>query len=131
VAMDENHHFLFYRDAAKACIEIDPNQAVEAMERQVVGFAMPGEGIPDFTAHAKVIAAAGIYDLSAHYEQILEPIVMRYWDLPNIEGLNAEAEQARERAIAYIEKSKRVSERIKARREKKAAEEAEGAVAVG
>ena len=127
VAMDENHHFLFYRDMAKAAMEIDPSQAVEAMERQVIGFAMPGEGIPDFNVHAKAIANAGIYDLAAHYEQILEPIVLRYWDLPGVEGLNAEAEQARERAIAYIEKSKRVADRIMARREAKAAAEAEGA----
>lgn len=130
VAMDENHHFLFYRDAAKASIDIDPNHAVEAMERQIIGFAMPGEGIPDFAAHAKLIASAGIYDLAAHYEQILEPIVLRYWDLPNIEGLNGEAEQARERTIAYIEKSKRVADRIKTRREAKEAAAADG-VAVG
>ncbi len=125
VAMDENHHFLFYRDIAKAAIEIDASQAVEAMERQIVGFAMPGEGIPGFSEHAKAIAGAGIYDLAAHYEQILEPIVLRYWDLPNIEGLTAEAEQARDRAIAYIEKSKRVADRIKTRREAKAAKAAE------
>lgn len=119
VAMDENHHFLFYRDVAKASIGIDPSQAVQAMERQITQFAMPGEGIPDFNVHAKAIASAGIYDLAAHYEQILEPIVLRYWDLPNLEGLNAEAEQARERTIAYIEKSKRVADRIKTRREAK------------
>jgi acyl-[acyl-carrier-protein] desaturase len=101
------------------------------MERQIVGFAMPGEGIPDFAAHAKLIASAGIYDLAAHYEQILEPIVLRYWDLPNIEGLNGEAEQARERAIAYIEKSKRVADRIKSRREAKEAAAAENGVSVG
>ena len=125
VAMDENHHFLFYRDVAKAATDIDPSQAVEAMERQIVGFAMPGEGIPDFGIHAKAIAAAGIYDLAAHYEQILEPIVLRYWDLPNLEGLTPEAEQARERAIAYIEKSKRVADRIKTRREAAEARKAE------
>ncbi|MGB5758482.1 MAG: acyl-ACP desaturase [Acidimicrobiales bacterium] len=125
VAMDENHHFLFYRDAAKAAMDIDPSQAVQAMERQITNFAMPGEGIPDFAAHAKIIASAGIYDLAAHYEQILEPIVLRYWDLPNIEGLDAEAEQARERTIAYIEKSARVAKRIKARREAKEAKAAD------
>ncbi len=125
VAMDENHHFLFYRDAAKAAMEIDPSQAVEAMERQITNFAMPGEGIPDFHAHAKIIASAGIYDLAAHYEQILEPIVLRYWDLPNVEGLTAEAEQARERTITYIEKSARVASRIKTRREAKEAKAAE------
>ena len=126
VAMDENHHFLFYRDAAKAAIAIDPSQAVEAMDRQIIGFAMPGEGIPDFAAHSKAIAAAGIYDLAAHYEQILEPIVLRYWDLPNIEGLSAEAEQARERTMAYIEKSRRVADRLKSRREAREARATEG-----
>lgn len=127
VAMDENLHFLFYRDMAKAAMAIDPSQAVEAMERQIIGFSMPGEGIPDFTAHAKAIAAAGIYDLAAHFEQILEPIVLRYWDLPNLEGLTGEAEAARERVIAYIEKSKRVADRIEARRR---AREAEGEAAL-
>ena len=129
VAMDENHHFLFYRDMAKAAMEIDPSQAVEAMERQIVGFTMPGEGIPDFAAHAKVIASVGIYDLMAHYEQILEPIVLRYWDLPNIEGLSGEAEAARERVIAHIEKSRRVAERIASRRKAREAEQAENGVA--
>lgn len=116
VAQDENHHFLFYRDSAKAAIAVDPSQSVEAMERQVIGFSMPGEGIPHFTAHARAIAAAGIYDLAVHHEQILEPIVVRYWDLPNLTGLTPEAEQSRERTMAYIDKSKRVAERLTARR---------------
>lgn len=126
VAIDENHHFLFYRDMAKAAIEADPSHAVEAIERQVIGFAMPGEGIPDFSAHAKVIASAGIYDLAAHYEQILEPIVLRYWDLPNLTGLTGEAEQARETTMKYIEKSKRVADRLKSRREERQAVAAAG-----
>jgi len=121
VAIDENHHFLFYRDMAKAAIDANPSHAVEAICRQVIGFAMPGEGIPDFAAHAKVIASAGIYDLAAHYEQILEPIVLRYWDLPNLTGLTAEAEQAREKTMKYIEKSKRVADRLKSRREEREA----------
>ncbi len=117
VAIDENHHFLFYRDAAAAAMEIDPSQAVEAMERQIIGFAMPGEGIPSFTAHARVIASTGIYNLAVHYEQILEPIVVKFWNLPGIEGLSGEAEQSRERVMAYIEKSARVATRLREREE--------------
>jgi acyl-[acyl-carrier-protein] desaturase len=119
VASDENHHFLFYRDMAKAVIEVDPSRAVEAMERQIIGFTMPGDGIPDFGRHAKTIAAAGIYDLALHHEQILEPIVLRYWGLPELAGLDAAAEAARERTIDYIEKSGRVAKRIRERREAK------------
>ena len=108
---------VYFSGARWSALELDPSQAVEAMERQIIGFAMPGEGIPDFNTHAKAIAAAGIYDLHAHYEQILEPIVLRFWDLPNLTGLTGEAEASRERTIAYIEKSKRVADRIKERRE--------------
>ena len=63
VAADENLHHLFYRDLTSAAIELDPSTAVPAIERQVVGFEMPGTGIPDFAAHAAAIAKAGIYDL--------------------------------------------------------------------
>ena len=116
VAIDENHHFLFYRDIAQAGFEADPSTMVLALENEVVNFAMPGTGIPDFAAHAKRIARAGIYDLVAHYEQILDPVVMNFWGLPELVGLNSEAEAARERTVAFIEKSGRVANRMKERR---------------
>ncbi|MGH1502529.1 MAG: acyl-ACP desaturase [Acidimicrobiales bacterium] len=127
VAADENHHFLFYRDIAQAGFERDPSQMMLALERQVVGFEMPGTGIPDFASHAKLIAQAGIYDIALHYEQILEPIVLNYWKIADVEGLSGEAEAARERLIAYIEKNRRVAERVTARR----AAQAEKAAANG
>jgi acyl-[acyl-carrier-protein] desaturase len=118
VAADENLHQLFYRDMATACLELDPDGMVCAMERQVTGFTMPGLGIPGFSEHAKRIAAAGIYDLAVHHEQILAPIVQRHWELESIEGLSAEGEQARERLVKHLAKSERVAKRIAARRER-------------
>lgn len=122
VAIDENHHFLFYRDIATAGFEYDPSQMMKALERQLIGFAMPGTGIPDFAEHSKRIANAGIYDLVAHYDKIIEPVVLREWKVETIEGLDAEAEQARERVVKYINKSGRVADRIRAKRDAKAAE---------
>ena len=116
VAADENLHQLFYRDLASACLEVDPDGMVSAMERQVTSFAMPGTGIPGFAEHAKRIASAGIYDLSVHHEQILVPIVLRTWNLAGIEGLSPAAEQARERLMAYLAKSERVATRLAERR---------------
>ena len=52
VAADENLHHLFYRDLTAAAIELDPSRLVQAIERQVVEFEMPGAGIPGFAAHA-------------------------------------------------------------------------------
>lgn len=118
VASDENLHQLFYRDLAKAAIEVDPSGMVMAMEEEVTKFAMPGVGIPGFAEHAKRIANAGIYDLAIHHEQILVPMVLRTWELESIEGLDAEAEQARERIVKYLAKSERVAKRLADRKAK-------------
>jgi acyl-[acyl-carrier-protein] desaturase len=116
VAGDENLHHVFYRDAATAALELDPSEAVLAMERQVCGFAMPGTGIPEFNRHSKAIAQAGIYDFTIHHDQILEPIVLGHWNLAGIEGLSPEAEVSRERTIKYIGRVKKAGERMNARR---------------
>lgn len=118
VAGDENLHHVFYRDAATAALELDPSEAVLAMERQVCGFAMPGTGIPEFNRHSKAIAQAGIYDFTIHHDHILEPIVLEHWNLPGLEGLSAEAEASRERTIKYISRVKKAGERMGARRER-------------
>lgn len=117
VAADENMHHLFYRDLATAALAISPNTLVPALERQVTGFAMPGLGIPGFAAHAAAIAKAGVYDLVIHHEQILVPMVLRHWQVDKLEGLDAEAEQSRERLMAYLAKSERVATRLAERRE--------------
>ena len=121
VAADENLHFLFYRDAMSAVFELDPSAAVIATEKQATSFAMPGVGIPEFNAHAKAIADAGIYDLAIHHDQILQPVVMREWGVADLEGLSAEAEQARERLIRYIGRVGKVGRRVAARREERLA----------
>ncbi len=122
VASDENLHQIFYRDLAHAAIEVDPSGMVIAMEQQVTSFAMPGVGIPDFERHAAAIARAGIYDLAVHHDQILAPVVLRQWNVEQIEGLNADAEQARERLMKRMAKSERVARRVTERRERQLAE---------
>jgi acyl-[acyl-carrier-protein] desaturase len=122
VASDENLHQLFYRDLAAAALQVDPSGMVKAMEHEVTQFSMPGTGIPGFAEHAKRIANAGIYDLAIHHEQILVPVVMRTWGLEEIEGLDAEAEEARERIVAYLAKSERVAKRLSERKERQRTE---------
>lgn len=121
VAADENLHHLFYRDLAGAAIQMAPNTMMHAIEREVVGFSMPGLGIPGFAAHASAIAKAGVYDLAIHHDQILEPMLLRHWQIDRLEGLDAAAEQARERVMARLTKSERVARRLTERREAAAA----------
>ncbi len=97
---------------------LDPSSMVLAMEVQVRDFEMPGAGVEGFRDIAKAIARAGIYDLAIHHDQILVPVIMRHWRLESLEGLTPEAEQARERLVARIEKIGRVGHRLAGDREK-------------
>src|SRR5712671_6001371 len=112
VAADENLHYLFYRDLVSAALEIDPSATMMAIERQVRTFEMPGTGIPDFNALAMAIADTGIYDLAVHHDSVIAPVVLRHWDIQAVEGLDADAEAARAKCLAYIARVQRVGTRI-------------------
>ena len=127
VAADENFHYLFYRDITSAAIEVDPSSVVCAIDRQISDFEMPGTGIVGFSEHSRAIASAGIYNLAIHYSQILVPVVLRHWNLEGIEGLSAEAEQARERIVTLLGRLEKASARMNERTARRAARaEADG-----
>jgi acyl-[acyl-carrier-protein] desaturase len=109
VMTDENFHYIFYKDLVNAALKVDPSALVIAIEAQVRDFEMPGTGIPNFSEHAKAIAKAGIYDMQIHHDQILQPVVMREWDVANLEGLTPEADKAREALIHRIERIGRIA----------------------
>ncbi|MEN9553365.1 MAG: hypothetical protein RLY24_960 [Actinomycetota bacterium] len=127
LSTDENRHHLFYRDMVTKLLELNPSLAVEALERQIVNFAMPGVGIPGFAEHSKAIAQAGIYDFAIHHEKIIVPLVFRQWAIDKVEGLNATAEKARENLMRHIERVGKVAKRQADRRA--AALEAAAAIA--
>jgi len=127
VAADENLHYLFYRDAMSAVIEADPSAAVIAIFNQVRAFAMPGVGIPGFADHARLIADAGIYDLAIHHDKILHPVIVRDWRIEHLEGLSAEAEQARQGLMRHIARVDKVGRRLSERRAERQSAEASAA----
>lgn len=116
VAADENLHHLFYRDLATAAFAVQPDEMMAAVERQVTGFEMPGVGIPGFATHARRIAAAGIYDLAVHHQQILIPVVVRHWAVDTMSGLGDLGNRAREAIMSRLARSARVAERMLERR---------------
>jgi acyl-[acyl-carrier-protein] desaturase len=101
IALDENLHYAFYRDVAAAVLELAPSAMVLAMKRQVTGFAMPGLELPGFREKAITIAAAGIYDLRIHHDQVLCP-VLKHWKLRELRGLSDDAERARDAILAFL-----------------------------
>ncbi|KJF15818.1 acyl-ACP desaturase [Acidithrix ferrooxidans] len=117
VASDENLHHLFYRDLTLAALERNPSETLEAIERQVRSFSMPGTGIDGFTEHSKNIAKEGIYDFSLHYDQVIVPVVLRNWRICELSGLTPEADAARERLMKFIARLEVAARRTRARRD--------------
>lgn len=112
VATDENLHYVFYRDMAQGAIELDPSEMVMAMHRQIINFAMPGAGIPGFREKAKAMAAAGVYNLRIHLEQVLRPVLEKHFRLAHLDGLTDRAKQAREEIFEHLERLERVARRL-------------------
>ena len=94
VAADENLHMVFYRNLLGAALELDPNQTMRAITDVVTNFAMPGTDIAGFQRKAVEMAIAGVYDIRQHRDDVVAP-VLRFWNVFEIEGLDAEGEQAR------------------------------------
>ena len=101
IAQDENLHMLFYRNLLAASLELAPNQAMRAITEVVKSFEMPGSTIENFTRKSVQIALAGIYDLRIHHDDVLAP-VLRAWGVWDIEGLDAEGEQARQELADFL-----------------------------
>jgi acyl-[acyl-carrier-protein] desaturase len=102
IALDENLHYVFYRDVTSAALEIEPSETMLAIGRQVLGFAMPGFELPDFRKKAISIAKAGIYDLRIHHDQVLTPVLFKKWHLEDVSGLTDEAERARDEVVQAL-----------------------------
>jgi acyl-[acyl-carrier-protein] desaturase len=128
VAADENFHFLFYRDLTSAALEIAPSIVLPAIERQVREFEMPGTGIPGFKQHAEAIARGGLYNLQQHHDQILQPVVVKWWKIESLQGLTSEAEIARDAVLDRVQRIGKAARRL-ADRAREAAERAKTALA--
>ena len=126
IAIDENLHMAFYRDVLGAALELDPSAAVRAIAQQVMAFEMPGAGMADFRRKALEIARAGIYDLRVHHDDVVWPL-LRHWNYFAVEGLDAEAEQARTDLATFLERLNAMAARYDARREEREARVAEAA----
>jgi acyl-[acyl-carrier-protein] desaturase len=124
IAADENLHMIFYRDLIRAALEIAPDQTVIAIAAEVIGFQMPGTGIPGFTRKGVRIADAGIYDIRIHRDDVLMP-VLRHWKVLDVTFGTPEAQQAQADLAKHLDDLEQLAlrheERRDARRERAAA----------
>lgn len=101
IATDENLHMVFYRNLVAAALDRAPDATMCAIRDEVVGFEMPGQGMPGFARNSVVIAKAGIYDLRLHHDEVITP-VLRFWKVFDRDDLGPAGEQAREELAAFV-----------------------------
>jgi acyl-[acyl-carrier-protein] desaturase len=127
VAADENLHMVFYRNIVAAALEIEPDATMKAIRDEVVGFQMPGQGMPNFLRNSATIAKAGIYDLRLHHDDVIAP-VLRFWKIFSREDFGPVGEKAREELAAFLadldEQATRFVEKREKQRERTAAKAA-------
>jgi acyl-[acyl-carrier-protein] desaturase len=116
VAADENLHMIFYRNLLQGALALDPNHTMRAIADVVKQFAMPGTDIAGFQRKAVQMAVAGVYDLRQHKDDVVAP-VLRFWNVFEIEGLDAEGEPARLELAEFMEELEKQALRFEDKRD--------------
>jgi acyl-[acyl-carrier-protein] desaturase len=101
ISTDENLHMVFYRNLMAAAFDVAPDETMQAVRDEVVGFAMPGAGMTDYLRNSVVIAKAGIYDLRLHHDEVVAPIV-KFWRVFDRTDLGPVGEAAREELATFM-----------------------------
>ena len=101
IATDENLHMVFYRNLVSAALDRAPDATMGAIRDEVVGFQMPGEGMPGFMRNSVTIAKAGIYDLRLHHDEVIAP-VLRFWKVWDRDDFGPAGEQARDELAGFM-----------------------------
>ncbi len=117
VAADENLHMIFYRNLLAGALELSPNQTMRAITDVVKTFQMPGTDIAGFQRKAVEMAIAGVYDLRQHRDDVVAP-VLRFWKVFEVEGLDAEGEQARNELAAFMDELDAQASRFEEKRDR-------------
>ncbi|HUY52965.1 MAG TPA: acyl-ACP desaturase [Candidatus Dormibacteraeota bacterium] len=109
VAGDEGRHHEFYCNLAIEAFKIDPSAMVIASLNQLVGFKMPGTGIPGFNKHSIEIRKARIFDIIELVDLVFMPTIDKL-QLDQLTDLTPEAENARGIIYEYTDELHRRSE---------------------
>lgn len=117
ISVDENLHMVFYRNLMAAAFDVSPDAAMRAVCDEVVGFSMPGQGMPNFLRNSVVIAKAGIYDLRLHHDEVIAP-VLKFWRVFERTDLGVEGERARTELDAFLVTLNAAAERFVEQRDR-------------
>jgi acyl-[acyl-carrier-protein] desaturase len=125
LAKDETLHYLFYRDAVKAHLELNPN-LVEDVSEVLMDFAMPGHLMPDFKKRIDIIAEHANYGVTEYYKYVVA-VLMDYWDIKSLRPTTPEGVAALERINKHLDWMARLAALAEKRRGRARASAGRGA----
>lgn len=98
IAVDENHHFMFYRGVVTAMLAVAPSEVLPNIYRVLANFEMPGIGMPKYMRRAVTMAKAGVYNMRVHHDRVVVPL-LRDWRIESLTGLTAKAQEIQEKLM--------------------------------
>ncbi len=107
ITKDETLHYAFYRDAVKAHLEVNPNY-VEPLVEVMLGFVMPGHGMPNIEERVRLTELSGIYTLHDYYSQVLETVI-KVWGVNDLKPDAVEAKQALDKLNHHMRRLARLA----------------------
>jgi acyl-[acyl-carrier-protein] desaturase len=118
VVQDEARHYAFYRSVLGAVLERDPDGALAAANEIMPLMAMPGGSMPQYKELAEVAAKAEVYSLT-DYEDIVAEL-LRFWRIDECRPESPEGCRQQEALLAIPARLRRLSDRMRANRRRKA-----------
>jgi acyl-[acyl-carrier-protein] desaturase len=100
IAMDENLHFITYRNLVENSFEIEKNITMQAVCEVICHFDFPQRNVPGYKGIHGSKDFQDIYSYRIHLDQVIYPI-LKYWDVKNLD-LSAVGNQYRDKLYAYI-----------------------------
>ncbi len=104
---DETLHYAFYRDAVKAHLDVNPNY-VEPLVEVMLGFVMPGHGMPNIEERVRLTEQNGIYTLHDYYSQVLETVI-KVWGIADLKPDAVGAKEALDKLNHHMRRLARLA----------------------
>ncbi|MCI0749449.1 MAG: acyl-ACP desaturase [Nevskiales bacterium] len=118
ISADESRHYLFYRAAFGEILALDPNHALQSLQKVTLGFSMPGHNIAGFDEMSDVVRRVGIFG-PRQYQEIVEEL-LDYWKIGTLTGLSPLGEEARDKLMKVPARLSRLADYADAKHSKRA-----------
>jgi acyl-[acyl-carrier-protein] desaturase len=115
IAIDENHHFIFYKGIMQAMLDQAPDLVLGGIHRVFDNFQMPGVAMPNFLRRSIEVAKAGVYNLRIHHDRVVLPLI-KDWKIADLSDLKPAAAELQDKIMALpaqiLDKAERFEKRV-------------------